>query len=218
MAQTKSRKFKLEDHDLFKEIDKHITGFEEEVMDGVFVTYGIYDPSTNSPFYVGQSRRFGKRMIAHMRRGARPRRRSETRTSNRMHDIFGSGLVPHFRVLEVVSDKLKSLESETKWIRSFQAEGHDIYVAWKEHRQRANNEGVPQKRYLGFSVAEALAADVRVVAKCQNCAETKPVDLKGIADRGGGSARLGHVKAVLTCGNCRSAISLEFVTPDETRT
>ncbi len=153
--------------------------------EGGWITYLARDPrqpdlkgNAGWPFYVGQSKEFGKRVRNHLRTSEKLAQAHDS-VRKRIRQILHSGHVPIFEVLDRQPTRLLSLVSETNFARACRRRGYDI----ANLRRLQNEAGPPVTRHAiprdwlwEFSLEEAIADAIRIRLACKACGEAVMID------------------------------------------
>lgn len=106
------------------------------MIDGMYTTYGIVDPTTKHFVYVGQSVDFARRKAEHLKR-SRTRKTKHPKGSIKAWLIQAerAKITPQFVVLDVVETEEQSLLSECNWVEKLAGIGHPLLNRWEEHQE-----------------------------------------------------------------------------------
>jgi hypothetical protein len=159
--------------------------------EGQWITYLIRDPryadkrgNPGTPIYVGQTNGFPGRVLSRFMKCEKEAARTGTDgIERRIADLLHLGIVATYQVLEYQSTHLTSLISETNWARRCWNAGYDL----ANRAELQNAAGPPINRsdalrgwLLKFTVAEAMADDIRVSISCGACGEVLLIPLAEI--------------------------------------
>lgn len=153
--------------------------------EGGWITYLARDPrrldlkgNPGWPFYVGQSKEFGKRVRNHLRTSEKLAQPHDS-VRKRIKEILHAGQVPTFEVLDRQPTLLLSLVSETNFARACRRRGYDI----ANLRRLQNVAGPPITRHdipkdwlWEFSLEDAIADAIRIRIACKACGEVLLID------------------------------------------
>lgn len=161
--------------------------------DRQWITYLIRDPrypdkrgNAGTPIYVGQTNDFPERVLSRFMKCEKEAAGKGTDCiERRIADLLRLGIVATYQVLEYQPTHLTSLISETNWARRCWNAGYDL-----ANRAELQNGGgppigridVPHGWLLKFSVAEAIADDLRLSISCVVCGEVLPVPLQELPE------------------------------------
>jgi hypothetical protein len=164
---------------------------KEAQRDGQWITYLIRDPrfpdkrgNAGTPIYVGQTNDFPGRVLSRFMKCEKEAAAKGTDcVERRIADLLHENIVATYQVLEYQPTHLTSLISETNWARRCWNAGYDL-----ANRAELQNAGGPpigrgdalRSWLLKFSVAEAIADNVRVSISCGACSELLPIPLAAI--------------------------------------
>ncbi|WP_431850975.1 hypothetical protein [Allosphingosinicella sp.] len=153
--------------------------------EGGWITYLARDPrrvdlkgNPGWPFYVGQSKEYGKRVRNHLRTSEKLAQAHDS-VRKRIRQILHDGHVPIFEVLERQPTRLLSLVSETNFARACRRRGYDI-----ANLRRLQNEAgpsitrhdIPTDWLWEFSLEEAMADGIGIRLACTACGEVLMID------------------------------------------
>lgn len=165
----------------------------EAQHDGEWITYLIRDPryadkrgNSGRPIYVGQTNDFPGRVLSRFMKCEKEAAAKGTDCiERRIADLLHRNIVASYQVLEYQPTRLTSLISETNWARKCWNAGYDL----ANRAELQNVAGPPIGRgdalrswLLQFSLAEAIADDVRVSICCGACSEVLPIPLAKIPE------------------------------------
>jgi hypothetical protein len=178
-----------------------------------WVTYLIRDPryadkrgNPGTPIYVGQTNDFPTRVLSRfMKCEKEAAARGPDCIARRVADLLHMSTVPRYQVLEYQPTHLTSLISETNWARKCWNAGYDI-----ANRAELQNGGGPpigrgdalQSWLLKFTVAEAIADDIRVSIACRGCSEILPIPLAKIPQLEKPTTTIGQLCKLWRSENC----------------
>jgi hypothetical protein len=179
-----------------------------------YVTYAIRDPRLTDPrghpdgprIYVGETKQMWVRADDHMDDGGKATEASAGWKATRIHAILKDHVVPKFELLGHSPTKLASLISETLYARRSAYLGYDLANRWEEHQSREAPDGirsVPDKRYLDFTVEEALEDGVRAEVRCDVCKFQQDFDLSTLVKR---TKKLSTIRKNTPCPTCGTRI------------
>jgi hypothetical protein len=123
----------------------------------------------------------------------------------RIAALLHLNIVATYQVLEYQPTHLASLISETNWARKCWNAGYDI-----ANRAKLQNAGGPpigrgdalRTWLLKFSVAEAIADDIRVSISCQVCSGVLPIPLAEIPELEKPSTTIGQLRNLWRSEEC----------------
>jgi len=146
---------------------------KEAQRDGQWITYLIRDPrypdkrgNPGTPIYVGQTNDFPGRVLSRFMKCEKEAAGKGTDCfERRVADLLHLHVVATYQVLEYQPTHLTSLISETNWARKCWNAGYDL--ANRAELQNAGGPPIgradaPRSWLLKFSLAEAIADDIRV--------------------------------------------------------
>ena len=164
---------------------------KEAQRDGQWITYLIRDPrypdkrgNPGTPIYVGQTNDFPGRVLSRFMKCEKEAAGKGTDCiERRVADLLHLHVVATYQVLEYQPTHLTSLISETNWARKCWNAGYDL--ANRAELQNAGGPPIgradaPRSWLLKFSLAEAIADDIRVSISCGACNEVLAIPLANI--------------------------------------
>lgn len=177
---------------------------KEAQRDGQWVTYLMRDPrepdkrgNAGTPMYVGQTNDFPGRVLSRfMKCEKEATEKGVDCIERRVADLLHLEVVPTYQVLDYQPTRLTSLISETNWARKCWNAGYEI-----ANRAELQNAGglpigrgdVPRGWLLRFSLAEAIADDLKVALSCGACGEVLPIPLTSIPELEKPSTTIGQL-------------------------
>ncbi len=186
------------------EIMAETTRAKESQRDGQWITYLIRDPrhpdkrgNAGTPIYVGQTNDFPGRILSRFMKCEKEAAQKGTDCiERRVANLLHMNVVATYQVLEYQPTHLTSLISETNWARKCWNAGYDL-----ANRAELQNAGGPpigradalRSWLLKFSIAEAIADDIRVSITCKACAEGLPIPLSEIPELQKSATTLGQL-------------------------
>jgi hypothetical protein len=186
---------------------------KEAQRDGEWITYLIRDPrypdkrgNPGTPIYVGQTNDFPERVLSRFMKCEKEAAAKGTDcVERRIADLLHLNIVPSYQVLEYRPTHLTSLVSETNWARKCWNAGYEI-----ANRAELQNAGGPpigrrdalRSWLLKFSLAEAVADDVRVSISCGACSEMLPIPLEKIPELERSATTIGQLSKTWRSEEC----------------
>jgi hypothetical protein len=166
---------------------------KEAQRDGEWITYLIRDPryqdrrgNAGTPIYVGQTNDFPGRILSRfMKCEKEAAGRANDRIERRVADLLHLNVVATYHVLDYQPTRLASLISETNWARKCWNAGYDL--ANRAELQNARGPPIcrsdaPRSWLLKFSLAEAIADNLRIAISCEACRQTLAIPLVDIPE------------------------------------
>lgn len=196
-------------------IKTYVAGLPRQPVAGVLSTYLIFDPTeTNSkhaspygtPFYVGQGR-FPARAQGHFRGD------SGRATCKRFRQIYERGRHPLFLEVDRATTHLTSLYSELAWACHLVGLGYELTNGWAEHKNATPLKTIPVRRVWPFSIADAIADEVRLKIQCKGCGLRSPLPLNDVTWSDAPRSHLSDVKKAFVCPQCSQSRCLRLVVP-----
>ena len=181
--------------------------------DGQWITYLIRDPrysdkrgNAGTPIYVGQTNDFPGRVLSRfMKCEKEAAQKGNDCIERRIADLLHLNIVVTYQVLEYQPTHLTSLISETNWARKCWNAGYDL----ANRAELQNIAGPPIRRadalrswLLKFSVAEALADEIRVSIACRACGEVLPIPLAAIPELQKAATTVGQLAKLWRAEQC----------------
>lgn len=186
---------------------------KEAQRHGQWITYLIRDPrfpdkrgNAGTPIYVGQTNDFPGRVLTRFMKCEKEAAAKGTDCiERRIADLLHANIVATYQVLEYQPTHLTSLISETNWARKCWNAGYDL----ANRAELQNAGGLPIGRgdalrswLLKFSVAEAIADDIRVSISCEACHELLPIPLGEIPELEKPATTIGQLCKLWRSGKC----------------
>lgn len=181
--------------------------------DGLWITYLIRDPrhpdkrgNAGTPIYVGQTDDFPGRVLSRFMKCEKEAiDKGHDCIERRIADLLHSNVVATYQVLEYRPTRLTSLISETNWARKCWSAGYDL-----ANRAELQNAGGPpigrgdalRSWLLKFSLAEAIADDIKVSIACGACGETLPIPLPKIPELEKSATAVGQLVKLWRAQEC----------------
>lgn len=189
------------------------TRAREAQRDGHWITYLIRDPrfpdrrgNAGTPIYVGQTNDFPGRVLSRFMKCEKEAiQKGSDCIERRIADLLHLNIVATYQVLEYQPTHLTSLISETNWARKCWNAGYGI-----ANRAELQNAGGPligrtdalKSWLLKFSVAEALADNIRVSISCGACSQFLAIPLTEIPPLGKPATTIGQLCKVWRSEEC----------------
>lgn len=186
---------------------------KEAQRDGQWITYLIRDPrrpdkrgNNGTPIYVGQTNDFPGRVLSRfMKCEKEATEKGADCIERRVADLLHLGIVPTYQILDYQSTHLASLISETNWARKCWNAGYDL-----ANRAELQNAGGPpidrsdalRTWLLKFTLAEAIADDVRISISCGSCGELLPIPLTHIPELQKSATTIGQLAKLWRSEEC----------------
>ena len=182
-------------------------------VDGQWVTYLIRDPrypdqrgNPGTPIYVGQTNDFPGRVLSRfMKCEKEAAEKGNDCIERRVADLLHVNIVATYQVLEYQPTHLSSLISETNWARRCWNAGYDL----ANRAELQNTGGPPISRadalrswLLKFTLAEAIADDVRISIQCGGCSQALAVPLAEIPQLSKPATTIGQLGKVWRAAQC----------------
>ena len=101
-----------------------------------YITYVIKDPRDNAPIYVGQTHNFDKRKKKYFSKIRKDKLPKIDKINITVYfvKLKRLGFDPVIEVVDMQDTEENSLNSETKWVRTFVLSGYPLLNRWREHR------------------------------------------------------------------------------------
>jgi hypothetical protein len=117
--------------------------------------------------------------------------------------------MPRFVVLERTTTRASALESETKWVQRFLEQGYVLANQWSEHKAGKKKAVVPSNRLWAFTLAEALADDLKLQIACCRCKTCLLLPLGTVMGAASPTTKLQDLRRTVSCPNCAFVPCLE---------
>lgn len=173
-----------------------------------YVTYAIKEPLSirrhaddGIPFYVGQTSNLARRARQHLLRGGAPTNDQES-VYWHIYRLLATDRIPRFVVLERTTTLASALESETRWVQRFLEQGYVLANQWSEHKAGKTKAVVPTKRLWAFTLAEALADDLKLRIACRRCKTCLLLPLGTLIEVASPTTKLQDLRRTVSCPNC----------------
>ncbi len=186
---------------------------KEAQRDGQWITYLIRDPrypdkrgNVGTPIYVGQTNDFPKRVLSRFMKCEKEAAGKGTDCiERRIAALLHLGIVASYQVLDYQPTHLASLIAETNWARKCRNAGYDL----ANRAELQNAGGSPIGRgdalrswLLKFSLAEAIADDIRISIFCEACCEPLPIPLARISELEKSATTIGELGKLWRSEEC----------------